>query len=239
MTKNVSINADDSLSQEALYGPNVSFAVSEAYKLLRTNVMYSFASESRCHIVGVVSSVRGEGKSTTACNLAYTLTEIGKRTLLIDCDLRLSSIAEKLGLKQEPGLTELLVMNEKLSSVMQHYAHAPDLSVITAGSPPPNPSELLGSNAFRDVLKELAENFDYIIIDLPPVIAVTDALVAAKLLDGVIVVVRNGQVTRKELAETMRQLKLVDVRVLGFAYRDAKNNGKSYRSYAKSYKKND
>ena len=98
MTKNVSINADDSLSREALYGPNVSFAVSEAYKLLRTNVMYSFASENRCHIVGVVSSVRGEGKSTTACNLAYALTEIGKRTLLIDCDLRLSSIAEMLGL---------------------------------------------------------------------------------------------------------------------------------------------
>ena len=235
MRKKIQARAEDSWNQEMMFGPNVNFAVSEAYKLLRANVMYSFASENRCHIVGVISSVRGEGKSTTACNLAYSLTEIGKRTLLLEGDLRLSSIAEKLDLKAEPGLSDVLVMNEKVPDIMQHCKYSNEMDVITAGSPTPNPSELLGSNVFKELLKELAESYDYIIIDLPPITAVSDALVVSKLLDGVIMVVRNDYVTRKELSEAMRQLKLVDVRILGFAYRGTKNasHGKNYRSYEK------
>ena len=225
------LDHSDEWNQEMMFGPNVGFAVSESYKLLRANVMYSFSSESRCHVIGVMSSVRGEGKSTTACNLAYALMEAGRKTLLMEGDLRLPSIPKKLGLQQEPGLSELLVMNVRMGDVIQHCELAPKMDVITAGSPTPNPSELLGSNVFKEVMKELISHYEYIVIDLPPVTAVSDALVVSELLDGVVMVVRNNYVTRKDLAEAMRQLKLVDVRILGFAYR-----GTNQSSYAKKYK---
>ena len=224
---------NDEWDQELMFGPNVNFAVSEAYKLLRANVMYSFSAENRCHVVGVMSSICGEGKSTTACNLAYVLAEAGKRTLLLEGDLRLPSISEKLGLEKEVGLTDLVVMNEKLSNVLQHCKLAPKMDIITAGSPTPNPSELLGSNVMKDVMKELSERYEYIVIDLPPVTAVSDALVISELLDGVIMVVCSNYVRRKNLAEAMRQLKMVGVRILGFVYRNSnKGEGnKAYRQY--------
>ena len=223
----------DHWDQELMFGPNVNFAVAESYKLLRANVMYSFSSENRCHIIGVMSSVRGEGKSTTACNLAYALTESGKKTLLLEGDLRLPSIPEKLGLRQEPGLTDLLVTDVKMGDVLQRCELAPDMDVVTAGSPTPNPSELLGSNVLKEVMKKLSEYYEYIVIDLPPVTAVSDALVVSKLLDGAVMVVRNNYVTRKELAEAMRQLKMVDVRILGFVYRGTslRGRGKAYKPY--------
>ncbi len=226
-------NRDDEWNQELMFGPNVNFAVSESYKLLRANVMYSFASENRCHVVGVMSSVRGEGKSTTACNLAYALSEAGKRTLLMEGDLRLPSLSKKLGLRRKSGLTDLLVMNENLANVLQRCELVPQLDIISAGTPTPNPSELLGSNVLREVMNELIKYYEYIVIDLPPVTAVSDALVISKLLDGVIMVVRNNYVARKELAEAMRQLKLVGVRILGFAYRGV-NVSEKYRAYSKA-----
>ena len=227
----------DHWDQELMFGSSANFAVSEAYKLLRANVTYSFSSENKCHIIGIVSSVRGEGKSTTACNLAYAMTEAGKRTLLVEGDLRLPTIASKLDLKQAPGLTDLLVMNEKLGNVLQHSKYAPKLDIITAGGTTPNPSELLASTVMKAVMKELSKYYEYIVVDLPPVTAVSDALSISKLLDGVIMVVRGNYVTRRELAEAMRQLKLVNVRILGFAYRGVSEHerNKKYREYKKTY----
>lgn len=229
--------ASEHLKRELIFGSDTNFAVSEAYKLLRANVTYSFSSESRCHVIGVVSSVRGEGKSTTACNLAYALMEAGKRTLLVEGDLRLPTITSKLDLGKGPGLTDLLVMNEKLGNVIQHCRYAPKLDIIAAGSPTPNPSELLGSAVMKTVMKELSKYYEYIVVDLPPITAVSDALAIAKLLDGVIMVVRSNFVTRKELAEAMRQLRLVNVRILGFAYRGMSENDRSkkYREDKKHY----
>ncbi len=223
--------------QSTMFGSEVSFAVSEAYKLLRTNIMFSFSSESRCHVIGVMSSVRGEGKSTTACNLAYALTEAGKRTLLMEADLRLPSISEKLELKQVPGLTNLLVSNERPEALVQHCKAAPKMEIITAGSSTPNPSELLGSTRMKELVADLSKSYEFIVVDLPPVTAVSDALAISKLLDGVIMVVRSNLVTRKELAETMRQLKLVGVRILGFAYRNSGegNESKYARKYGRRY----
>lgn len=209
----------DNWNQDLMFGPKVNFAVSEAYKLLRANVMYSFSSQSNCRIIGVMSSVRGEGKSTTACNLAYAFAEADKRTLLIEADLRLPTIAEKLELNPMPGLTDMMVMYEKLGNVLQHCKYTKNMDIITAGRYTPNPSELLGSSLLKDLFDEMSKYYEYIVVDLPPVTAVSDALVISKLLDGVVMVVRNNYVTRKELAEAMRQLKMVGVRILGFAYR--------------------
>lgn len=219
---------------ELMFGPNVNFAVSEAYKLLRTNVIYSFPSDSSCHVVGVMSSIRGEGKSTTACNLAYALAEAEKRTLLIEADLRIPTIAEKLSLRTEPGLTDMLVAHEKLGNALQRCRYSKKFDIITAGCSTPNPSELLGSSLMVELLEELKKYYEFIVLDLPPVTAVSDALVVSKLLDGVIMVVRNNYVKRKELTEAMRQLKMVDVRILGFAYRGTTRTDRS-KDYQKQY----
>ncbi len=229
---------NDVWDQDVMFGPRVSFAVSEAYKLLRANVMYSFSSENSCHIIGVMSSVRGEGKSTTAANLAYAFAEADKKTLLIEADLRLPTIAEKLDLNPMPGLTDMLVMYEKLGNVLQHSKYSTNMDIITAGRFTPNPSELLGSSLMKDLFEELKKYYEYIIVDMPPVTAVSDALVISKLLDGAVMVVRRSYVTRKELADAMRQLKMVGVRLLGFAYRGMSDD--KGRKYAKStyyYKK--
>lgn len=218
-----------------MFGGQVSFAVSEAYKLLRTNIMFSFSSESCCHVVGVMSSTRGEGKSTTAANLAYALTEAGKRTLLLEADLRLPSLAEKLSLNRSPGLTDILVSGDRHGALIQHCTAEPRMDIITAGSPTPNPSELLGSPKMAELMATLSKAYEFIVVDLPPVTAVSDALAISKLLDGVVMVVRSQLVTRKELAETMRQLELVDVRLLGFVYRDSAES--TELKYGKRYGK--
>lgn len=220
---------NDPWDQDLMFGPKVNFAVSEAYKLLRANVMYSFSTHNNCHIIGVMSSVRGEGKSTTAANLAYAFAEADKKTLLIEADLRLPTIAEKLDLNSMPGLTDMLVMYEKLGNVLQRCKYSNNMDIITAGRFTPNPSELLGSPLMKELFDELRKHYEYIVIDLPPVTAVSDALVISKLLDGVVMVVRRNYVTRNELADAMRQLKLVGVRILGFAYRGmSSERGKAY-----------
>lgn len=213
-----------------MFGPSVNFAVAEAYKLLRTNIMFSFSDEDQCHVIGVTSSVRGEGKSTTACNIAYVLSETGKKVLLIDADLRRPSIAEKLGLQWGAGMTNLLVSRRDYKDVLQRCAMAPKLDILVSGDIPPNPSELLGSKRMTRLMEELSQDYDYIIVDLPPVTVVTDALAISGLLHGVVMVVRDRVVQRRELAEAMRQLKLVNVRILGFVYRDSAESNRKYGS---------
>lgn len=227
------ISADEGL----IFTNKLSFAAAEAYKLLRTNIMFSFSGEEECRIIGITSSVRGEGKSTTACNLAYVLSQAGLKTLLIDGDLRLPSVASKLSLKQTPGLSNLLVSKKVVKSAVQSCSVAPGLDILTSGDCPPNPSELLGSARMKEIFDSLRGEYEYVIVDLPPIADVTDALVISKYLGGMVMVVRNGVVDKPELADALRQLKLVGVRILGFAFRDASESKKSYgKKYGKYYK---
>ena len=159
-------------------GSNLSFAAAEAYKRLRTNILFSFAGDEKCRIIGVTSSLKGEGKTTTSINLAYTLAEAGKRVLLLDADMRMSNIHKMLRIQQAPGLSNLLVGVNNTNFVQPSGIHK-NLSVITAGEVPPNPSELLNAKRMQVILELLAEKMDFIIIDLPPVDAVADALCAA------------------------------------------------------------
>lgn len=222
-----------SMDEGLIFTNKLSFAAAEAYKLLRTNIMFSFSGEETCRIIGISSSVRGEGKSTTACNLAYVLSQAGKKTLLVDGDLRLPSVFSKLSIKQSPGLSNLLVSKKNAKSVIISCSATPELDVLASGDCPPNPSELLGSNRMKELFDSLRSEYEYIIVDLPPIADVTDALVISKYLDGMIMVVRNGVVDKSELADALRQLKLVGVRVLGFAFRDAAD---SKRGYGKKYR---
>lgn len=202
-----------------MFGPGLSFAAAEAYKLLRTNIMFSFPEEGECHILGVTSSVQDEGKSSTTCNLAYALSEAGKKVLLLEADLRRPTIGSKLNVRRVPGVTNLLVSREDFHGMVQQCSHAPNMDILTAGDIPPNPSELLGSQRMAALLKELAQEYEYIVVDLPPVTAVSDALAISPLLQGVLVVTKEGTSQKKGLEEAMRQLKQAEVRILGFVYR--------------------
>ena len=230
-------NRAEQWNSKTMFGPNMSFAATEAYKLLRTNLMFSFADEGRGHVVGVTSAGQDEGKSSSACNTAYALAESGAKVLLLDGDLRRPTIASKLGIARTPGLTNLLVSRWDYREVVQHCEMAPKLDIITSGDIPPNPSELLSSDRMAQLMNELTQVYDYIIVDLPPVTVVSDASAVSRVLDGIVMVVRGGISDRKMLAEAMRQLELVGVRVLGFVFRDSAYAGGKYgKKYYKKYR---
>ncbi len=212
----------------------ISFAAKEAYNLLRTNLFFSFSDDVKCHVIGITSTISSEGKSLTSANTAMAMAEAGKRVLLIDSDMRLPTIHKKLGFKAAPGLSNLLVgMNDVEKAI--YRLEDKGFDVMPAGNTPPNPTELLGSARMEKLLNGLSAHYDYIIIDLPPVTIVSDALVASKYLSGIVFVVRGGRATTGELAEAMRQLEFSNVKVLGFVYNSAE--GAKNNSYSKKYSK--
>ncbi len=213
----------------------MNFASSEAYKLLRTNLMFSFPMEKKCRIIGVTSSVRGEGKSTTSLHLAYSLAESGKLTLLIDADLRLPSIHKKLDIDSKPGLSNLLAGMNTEKECRRPSPFSEKLYVLTAGDIPPNPSELLGSQRMARLMETYSEAFDYIIVDLPPVNIVTDALVTTSWADGLILVVRENYTSEAVLDDTMYQIKKVNAKLLGFVMTYADISKAGYGKYGKRY----
>lgn len=210
---------------------NLKFNATEQYKLLRTNISFTLPDDVKCPIIGVTSSVRGEGKSTTAINLAYVYAESGKRVLLIDGDLRLPSVAKKMGIDGSTGLTNFLLDSNKI--MIEDYRT--DINdkwfVVPCGPIPPNPSELLASKKMEKLLSMLSEHFDCIIIDLPPVNIVSDAVAISKFLTGMILVVRQNYTEKDEYENCKRQLKLSNVNVLGLVMNGVNNGNSYYRNY--------
>lgn len=212
---------------------NLNFTATEQYKLLRTNLDFTLPQESGCHVIGVTSSVRGEGKSTTAINLSYVIAEKGSKVLLIDGDLRLPSIAKKMHMSSTVGLTSFLM--NKIANIEQFKTELlENWYVLPSGDIPPNPSELLGSRRMELLLEEFKEKFDYIIIDLPPVNIVSDALSISHFTTGMVVVVREEYTEKKELTNCMRLLSLANVKVLGCVMNESKSGESSYGKYKKS-----
>ncbi|MBR5785215.1 MAG: CpsD/CapB family tyrosine-protein kinase, partial [Clostridia bacterium] len=201
---------------------NLEFTATEQYKILRANLSFTIPENVKCPIIGVTSSIRGEGKSTTAVNLSYVLAENGKKVLLIDGDLRIPSIAKKMGIESAPGLTNLLMRFESRQLVSFQSSILENWYIIPAGNIPPNPSELLGSAKMEKLLENLSEEFDYIIIDLPPVNIVSDALAISRYITGMILVVREEYTEKKEFEACSRQLELSNVKVLGCVMNGAK-----------------
>lgn len=211
---------------------NLEFTAVEQYKLLRTNLDFTLPEGETCPVIGVTSSMRGEGKSTTAVNLSYVLAEKGSKVLLIDGDLRIPSVAKKMGINRTLGLTDILMgkgaqISEFQSELLSNWY------ILPSGDIPPNPSELLGSSRMESILASLKEKFDYIIIDLPPVNIVSDAVSISSLITGMIVVIREDYTEKKDLEHCFRQLKLSNVNVLGCVMNESKNEGGSYSKYKK------
>ncbi len=228
----------------ALIGKGIGFAAAEAYKVLRTKLQFSFVDEGGCRVIGISSALTSEGKSLTAVNLAYSLSQLGERVLLVDCDMRRPTVAEKLTVKKSPGLSDFLagqIQGEHLLQPCGIEGDANAFHVISAGRMPPNPMELLSSARMARMMKIFRDKYDYILLDLPPVGEVGDALAAAKLTDGILLVVRQNYCDRISLNHTINQFEFVGAKILGTVFNCTNEHGKGYgynnKYYRKYYKK--
>lgn len=204
------------LEEKEMFGKDLGFAAAEAYKLLRTNILFALPDKKKCRVIGVTSASSGEGKSTTTLNLCYMLAEAGERVLLIEGDMRLPTVSRRLKLRASPGLSNVLAGLCGIKETLQESGLHERLQVICAGDIPPNPSELLGAKSINILIEVLSGDYDFILFDLPPVTDVADALVASKMTDGMIVVVRQNYANRRALADTMQQLQYIEAKILGF-----------------------
>lgn len=188
----------------------------EAFRVLRTNMQFvDVDNQSKVFVVS--SSVPGEGKTTTASNLSITLAQAGERVLMIDGDLRRPQVAGMFGLEPVVGLTTVLIGSIDIEDALQE-TKIENLTVLTSGAIPPNPSELLQSRAMTDVVERARKEYDVIVIDAPPLLPVTDAALLASQADGALVVVRHGKTTRDQLTHSMERLAGVDAKALGIVF---------------------
>lgn len=196
-----------------LVGDQTRSVRAESYRQLRTSLQF-MSVENPVQVLVVTSAVSGEGKSTTASNLAIVYAESGRRVLLIEADMRRGRLDDYLGVEGTVGLSDVLIGDVKLDDVLQEWG-SDGLMVLAGGTTPPNPSELLGSHRMTDLLAELRERFDTIIVDCPPLLPVTDAAVASTWADGTIVAVRHGRTSASRIKQAVGVLDAVDARVLG------------------------
>lgn len=185
----------------------------EAFRLLRTNLQFLDVDEQpRCLVIS--SAVQGEGKTMTSTNLAIALAQAGRRTLIIDADLRRPRVAGQLGLDAAIGLTTVLVGKVELEDAIQ--VHEPTgLHFLASGGRPPNPTEILQSRLARDLVKRLRDTYEVLIIDAPPLLPVADASVLSSMSDGTILVVKHGKTTREQVNEAITRLQQVNGRLFG------------------------
>jgi len=229
---------------------NLSFAAKEAFKRLRTNLLLKFSDDDSCHVVGITSAQPTEGKSTIALNLSYSLAELGKNVLLIDADMRRPSIHTKTGITNTPGLAELLIDSNAVASSVHKYQSSKNdtnFDILPSGNIPSNPSELLNSKRMENLIKTLRTVYDFIVLDLPPVGAVIDAVTISSQTDGMIVVIRENNCPIGIFRDCVAQIQESSVPILGFVVNGAlEGSGKkagygkygkygSYGSYGSGY----
>jgi len=206
--------------------------ISEAYRSLRTGLLLASADELK--VVAITSAEAGEGKTATAANLAVVLAQLGRQVLLVDSDLRKPRLHQVFRVSNRIGLVNQLTAGSEPESAFYSTA-IPNLWLTPSGPIPPNPSELLASDRMRDWLKTVRSRFDFVIVDTPPALAVTDATIIGALADGVILTLRAGKVTREDARACRDRLRLADVKILGAVlnlYRATQGViGKRYRYY--------
>jgi capsular exopolysaccharide synthesis family protein len=201
----------------------------EAVRRLRTNLMFVDVTTGR-HSFIVTSAMPGEGKTTTTVNLAMAMATTGGRVLLIDGDLRNPSVAKTLGIEGAVGLTTVLLGQADAGDVIQRWRDS-ELYVLTAGAIPPNPSELLGSEPMRELFDKLAHEFDFILIDSPPVVPVVDAVLLDRLTGGTLMIVASSRTKKRDLASAVKQLDTVGAKLIGFALNFVPVNESDARRY--------
>lgn len=205
--------------------------IAEAYRAIRTNLIFASVNKEE-RIISITSATPGEGKSTTSSNIAIVMAQADKKVLLIDCDLRKPSLHKKFGLHNK-GLTNYIAMDESLEQVMYKEV-VPNLDILLSGPVPPNPSELLGSDKMKQILASFQERYDYIFLDMPPILAVTDAAVLSEYIRGTILVIQSGALSKTDLLEAKKRLEQNGMNILGVVVnkvKQTKSNNTHYYYY--------
>jgi len=205
----------------------LSFAAQEAYRALRTNITFALPGNG-CKCIGVTSPTPGDGKSTTASNLAISLGQIDKKVILIDCDLRLPTIGSKFRVKSAPGLSDFLVGHVPIDEAVR-YVEKFNIHVLPAGNIPPDSTGLLEAKELERLFVALRRTYEYVIVDLPPVITVPDAVILAKHLDGYLLTVHERQTEHRAIKEMLRRLQMAEVKILGFVLAGSDNSSSKYK----------
>lgn len=214
------------------------FAIVEGYKVARTNIVFSMVAENnKC--IAITSWSKGEGKSTATVNLAISFAKMGKRVLLMDTDLRRPNVHNLLKLRNTAGLSEVIGQFVDFEQAVNHNV-VPCLDVLTSGAIPPNPSELVGSTSFESFMNMVRNQYDYIILDTPPIGVVTDTLLLKEYIAGYIMVVREKVTTHGDIEKAVQNIELVGAKILGFlkvgcSMNDRKYYNKSNYGYYKYY----
>lgn len=205
--------------------------VSEEFRAIRTSMQYSNL-DKKIKTILVTSTTKNEGKTTTTSNLAVSFAKVdNKKVLVIDCDLRNPSIHKAFGISNIKGLSDLLIEGKSILNYIKP-TQIENLHIITAGAIPPNPAEVLASNAMQEFIKNIKEEYDYVFIDTPPIGMVTDAGILASFIDGTVLVVRSEMVDINKVQESKKKLNSVNANILGAILNRKKvRNDDYYYSY--------
>lgn len=210
------------------------FRSNEAYKTLRTNIQFC---GSDVKLICITSCLPNEGKSNVSFNLASSIAESGKKVIFVDADLRRSIIVGRYKPnKAILGLAHFLSGQNVLDEIL-YESNVENLDIIFTGPVPPNPAELLGSELFIELMKKLREEYDYVIVDTPPLGSVIDSAVVAEHCDGVVLVVEANVISNKLATKVINQLKKGNIKILGAVLNKVETNSGQYRYYSRKYKK--
>jgi len=209
-------------------------AAAEAYRTLRTSVQF-VGLDRAIRVVQLTSPVAAEGKTTTSANLGVALARAGKRVVMVDWDLRRPRIESFFGVDNSIGFTNVVVGDTSLADAVQRVPNEPRLAVLPSGPPPPNPSELLTTKRASDILTALGEEADYVIVDCPPLLPVTDAIIVAGLVDATILVVTANSTTKRQAASAVELLRQIDAPMVGSVLNGARGGAAYGYGYGYSY----
>ncbi len=233
-------SASENGFSERFLSDSTPFAITEAYNTARTNTMFAISTSGR-KIIAVTSANPSEGKSTTCSNFAISFANAGFRTLLVECDLRKPNLAKNFNIKPKFGLSSVLGGFCSVQDAIEENVIS-NLDIIAAGDIPPNPSELIGSEAMRTFLKASAESYDYVFLDTPPVNVVTDSQLMNDIIAGLIFVVRENSTTHPDVQSALEKVRLANGKILGFVktFSRIEKSGRygkkySYSSYKYGY----
>lgn len=197
--------------------------VAEQYRTIRTNLQFASSVDRKLQTIVITSSGPGEGKSTTSANLAVVFANSGSRVLLIDADMRKPTVYKTFQISNATGLSTVLSTEKSVVGTAQSTG-IDNLSILTSGPKPPNPSELLNSQRMNQIIEEARRSYDIVIFDMPPIVAVTDAQIMASKADGTLLVIRENVTKKESVTKASELLKLVNARVLGAVYNGAEQS---------------
>ena len=198
----------------------------EAYRVIRTSIQFAQAGKE-LKTIAITSCTPNEGKSMTIANLAIVLTQAGKSVLIMDCDMRNSTVHKNFNLSNKVGLSSCISMGTAVADAVQETG-IEGLDALTAGVIPPNPSELLGSERMQNILQRAKEEYDYVLIDTPPVLPVTDSLVLGSMVDGLILVIDSGEIKVEMAREVKNQLVHAGANILGVVLNKVRSEHHGY-----------